>query len=138
MDTASDATTRLAVAAGIDTAVVVAFVAIGRNNHDEDPGIAGLFATAAPFLIGLVVGWAVARAWNRPLALRTGVIVWLVTVAVGMLVRRVLGDGTALSFVIVATLFLGATIVGWRAIRAGIAARNRNAVRDRAGTGVSR
>lgn len=117
------ATTRLAIAAGFDTAVVVAFVAIGRNNHDEDPGIAGLFATAAPFLIGLALGWLVARAWVKPLALRTGLIVWPVTVAAGMIVRRLLGDGTALSFVIVATIFLGVTLVGWRAARMAIASR---------------
>jgi len=117
------ATTRLALAAGVDTAVVVAFVAIGRNNHDEDPGIGGLFATAAPFLIGLAIGWVVAQAWNRPLAWRTGLIVWPVTVATGMLVRRILGDGTAFSFVIVATIFLGVTIVGWRAARAVIVSR---------------
>ncbi len=116
-------TRRLAVAAGVDTALVVAFVAIGRNNHDEDPGIAGLVATAAPFLVGLAVGWLVARAWEHPFALRTGLIVWPVTVAGGMIVRRIVGDGTALSFVIVASVFLGATIVGWRAARAAIAAR---------------
>ena len=118
-------TRRLAVAAGLDTAFVVAFVAIGRNNHDEDPGLAGLVATAAPFLVGLALGWLVSRAWVHPFALRTGLIVWLVTVAGGMIVRRLVGDGTAVSFVIVATLFLGATLVGWRLVAAAIAARRR-------------
>jgi hypothetical protein len=112
----NDSTTRLAVAAGLDTALVVAFVAIGRNNHDEDPGVAGLVSTAAPFVIGLAVGWLVARAWTQPMALRTGLMIWPVTVVVGMLVRRLVGDGTALSFVIVATLFLGAALLGWRLI----------------------
>ncbi|WP_040491750.1 DUF3054 domain-containing protein [Ilumatobacter nonamiensis] len=116
-------TTRLAIAAGVDTAVVVAFVAIGRNNHDEDPGIAGLFSTAAPLLIGLAIGWLVARAWDQPFALRTGLVVWPVTVAAGMIVRRILGDGTALSFVIVATIFLGVFLVGWRAARLAIVSR---------------
>lgn len=116
-------TARMAAAAGIDAAVVVAFVAIGRNNHDEDPGLAGLFSTAAPFLVGLAIGWLVARAWDKPLALRTGLIVWPVTVAAGMIVRRILGDGTALSFVIVATVFLGVTLVGWRAARMAIVSR---------------
>jgi len=120
-----DSTTRLAIAAGIDTALVVAFVAIGRNNHDEDPGVGGLAATAAPFVIGLGVGWLVARAWDHPLSIRTGLTIWPVTVAVGMLVRRLVGDGTALSFVIVATLFLGVSLVGWRAIRTAFAARRR-------------
>ncbi|MGA9277127.1 DUF3054 domain-containing protein [Ilumatobacter sp.] len=119
----SDSTNRLAIAAGLDTAIVVAFVAIGRNNHDEDPGIAGLAATAAPFVIGLAVGWLVTRAWDNPLALRTGLIIWPVTVVVGMLVRRLLGDGTAFSFVIVATVFLGVTLLGWRALRKLIVTR---------------
>lgn len=118
-----DATARLALAAGLDTAFVVAFVAIGRNNHDEDPGVAGLAATVAPFLGGLVVGWLVAKAWDNPLDLRTGLIIWPVTVVVGMVVRRILGDGTALAFVIVATIFLGVTLVGWRAARALIASK---------------
>ena len=42
---------RTPLAAALDTAVVVAFVAIGRRNHDEDEAISGLVETAAPFLI---------------------------------------------------------------------------------------
>ena len=56
---------RLPIAAGLDAFVVVAFVAIGRRNHDENPGIAGLVDTAAPFVLGLALAWTVARAWNR-------------------------------------------------------------------------
>src|SRR6056297_1764404 len=103
---------RVAIAAGVDTALVTVFVAIGRRNHDEDPGIAGLVTTAAPFLLGLAAGWVVARAWNKPFDLRTGLVVWPVTVVIGMLGRRIVGDGTAVSFVVVATLFTGVTLVG--------------------------
>jgi hypothetical protein len=112
---------RVPLAVGFDTALVVAFVAIGRRNHDEDPGVLGLLSTAAPFLIGLVAAWVIARAWNEPTRVRTGLMIWPVTVAVGMIVRQVVGDGTALSFVIVATLFVGATLVGWRAVFEAIA-----------------
>lgn len=118
---------RAPLAAAIDAGVVTAFVAIGRRNHDEDPGVIGLLSTAAPFLVGLLVAWIVAKAWNDPMPVRTALIIWPVTVIVGMIGRRVVGDGTALSFVIVATIFLGVTLVGWRAIRLAIVARRRTA-----------
>ena len=108
---------RLAVAIGLDVFVVVLFVAIGRRNHDEEPGIVGVLQTAAPFLIGLAVAWLIVRAWRRPTSILTGVAIWPITILVGMLTRNVVFDeGTATSFVIVATLFLGACIVGWRAV----------------------
>ncbi len=108
---------RVPLAAGIDTAAVVLFVAIGRRSHDEDPGIGGLVTTAAPFLIALAIAWLLFRAWKRPVAVVTGVQLWLGTVALGMVLRRlVFDDGTALAFVIVAACFLGLFIVGWRAV----------------------
>lgn len=110
------ATDRTPLAVGLDTFVVVLFVAIGRRNHDEDPGIAGLVETGAPFLVGLAVAWLITRAWRAPLALRTGLAIWPITVVVGMLVRRAAGDGTAASFVVVATVFLGLFLVGWRLV----------------------
>jgi hypothetical protein len=59
------------------------------------------------------------------MATATGVTVWLATAAIGLLLRRVVWDrGTALSFVIVATVVLGVLLVGWRAIWA-IALRRR-------------
>jgi hypothetical protein len=110
---------RTALAAGIDTASVVLFVAIGRREHDEGTAITGLISTAAPFLLGLLLAWLVVRAWRAPTAVTTGLLIWPITVAAGMLLRRlVFGDGTALAFVIVAGVFLGLTLVGWRALAA--------------------
>ena len=104
--------------------VVVAFVAIGRRNHDENPGIAGLVDTAAPFVLGLAIAWMVARAWREPWSRTTGLIVWIGTVAAGMILRRfVFDDGTALSFVIVASIFLGTFLNGWRAVARSFAGR---------------
>lgn len=112
---------RTQVAAGVDTAIVVAFVAIGRRNHDEDEAISGLAQTAAPFLIALVIAWVAWRVWNQPAEIGTGVRVWLTTVVLGMLLRRFLfDDGTAASFVVVATTFLGVFLVGWRATAAAL------------------
>ncbi len=114
---------RTPLAAAIDAGVVTAFVAIGRRNHDEDPGVIGLLSTAAPFLVGLAVGWLVTKAWSDPMPIRKGLIIWPITVAIGMIGRRIAGDGTAVSFVVVATVFLGATLVGWRAARLAIVAK---------------
>ncbi len=120
--------TRLAVYAGLfDVASIVVFVLIGRRNHDESAGIGGLLETAAPFLIGLGVGWLIVRAWRWPMAIVTGLVIWPITILVGMIVRSTIFDrGTAVSFVIVATLFLGACLVGWRAAFRALTRRRQN------------
>ena len=115
---------RTPLAAGLDTFAIVLFVAIGRREHERDSTIVGLIETAAPFLIALVAAWLVLRAWQRPTELRTGLGIWVIVVAGGMLARNVVfGDGTAVSFVIVATLFLALFVVGWRMAYAVITRR---------------
>lgn len=108
----------VAIAAGIDIVSVVVFVAIGRKNHDESGSvIAGTLKVAAPFLIALAVGWLAARAWQAPGAVRTGLVIWLVTVIGGMLLRKFAFDrGTAVPFIIVASVFTLLFLVGWRAL----------------------
>ena len=101
---------------GVDVVLVIAFAAIGRASHDSDVW-AGLWQTAWPFLAGLGIGWLVTRAWRAPAApVRTGLGVWAVTVAGGMLLRWVSGQGTAPAFIIVASLTLLVALVGWRVI----------------------
>lgn len=120
------------VAAAIDAGAVVAFVAIGRRSHDEGSSIGGALRVAGPFLLALALAWLLARAWRAPFALRTGVVVWVVTVTAGMALRRAVFDrGIAWAFVVVATSFLGLLLVGWRAMaarsrhpRAGLAAKS--------------
>ena len=110
---------RAALAALADIVAIVIFVAIGRRNHDEGTAVDGIATVAAPFLIALAVGWIVARAWKQPMQINTAFIVWPITVAVGMVLRNVVFDrGTALPFIIVATLVLGLFLVGWRLIAA--------------------
>ncbi|MFI0357873.1 DUF3054 domain-containing protein [Actinomadura sp. 9N407] len=107
---------RIGVGAGLDVVLVLVFVAIGRRSHEEGLSLAGLAETAWPFLVGLAVGWAIMRAWREPEALPIGAGIWVTTVVCGMLLRTVSGQGTALAFMIVATLFLGAVLLGWRLI----------------------
>jgi hypothetical protein len=116
---------RVPIAAGLDTFVVVAFVAIGRRSHDENPGIAGLVETATPFVLGLALAWVIARAWNEPWSWRTGLIVWIGTLLAGMALRRFAFDeGTATSFVIVTSVFLGTFLNGWRVVARTMANRH--------------
>ncbi|MEN9504719.1 MAG: hypothetical protein RI958_645 [Actinomycetota bacterium] len=117
---------RTVVRAGLfDIVAVIVFVALGRRSHDEGGNAAVETArVAAPFLIALAVGWVAARAWRRPTALTTGAIVWVVTVALGMVVRNVVFDrGTATSFVVVASLVTGVLLLCWRAVALAIAHR---------------
>ncbi len=99
----------------IDTCLVLAFVLIGRASHHDGGGLAGLASTAWPFLTGLAAGELITRSWRRPAALfPTGVGVWLSTVAGGMILRVVAGQGTAIAFIMVALAFLGLFLLGWR------------------------
>lgn len=102
----------------LDAALIAGFAATGRASHDSDVW-AGLWQTAWPFWAGLVAGWLITRAWRAPTAVRrSGLGIWASTVVGGMLLRAVSGQGTALPFVIVATLTLAVLLVGWRGIAA--------------------
>jgi FtsH-binding integral membrane protein len=105
---------------GADVACLLVFVVIGRASHASGETLAGIASTAWPFGCGLACGWAAARAWRRPVALApAGVGAWLGTVAVGMVLRVVAGQGTAAAFIVVALAFLGLFLLGWRiAVRA--------------------
>jgi hypothetical protein len=103
----------------VDVAAIAAFVAIGRDTHDRADTLQGFVETAAPFLIAVAAGWLAARAWRDPVSVRVGVVVWAVTVVLGIVLRRaVFGDGIAAAFILVASAFLALFIVGWRAAAA--------------------
>ena len=64
------------------------------------------------------------RFWKRPFALvPTGLGVWLGTVAIGMALRVVAGQGTAFAFILVALAFLGLFQLGWRVVWRMVASR---------------
>ena len=100
-----------------DVIAVLVFCAVGRRSHAEGLSISGVASTAWPFLTGTVTGWLTSRGWRRPTAVvPTGVAVWLCTVALGMILRVVSGQGTAVGFIAVALAFLGLCLLGWRVI----------------------
>lgn len=112
--------TRQAVmaAAVSDAVLILVFAAIGRDAHQRGDIITGVFLTAWPFLAGAALAWLAVRAWRRPLSMATGVVIWLGTVAGGMILRALTGQSVVLPFVIVALLSLGLFLVGYRALLA--------------------
>ena len=114
-DRTSLAGMRRVAAALADFCCVLLFVLIGRANHHDGGGLAGLGSTLWPFAVGTAAGLLITRFWRRPAALLpTGVGVWLCTVVIGMILRVVSGQGTAVAFIGVALAFLGLFQLGWR------------------------
>lgn len=112
---ATAATAGKALAA--DVACVLLFCAIGRRSHAEGLSITGVAETAWPFLTGTALGWLLVRGWQRPVSVApTGLVIWVCTVVVGMLLRRLTAAGTATSFIIVASLTTAVLLLGWRGV----------------------
>lgn len=108
---------RLALTAlATDVACIVVFATIGRRSHAEGLSLAGIASTAWPFVVGAAAGWVLSLGWRRPYALvPTGVAVWVCTIVVGMLLRKLTSAGTAASFIVVASLSTAVLLLGWRA-----------------------
>ncbi len=118
---------RLAVLA-LDLLAVLVFAAVGRRSHGED--VAGLLVTFWPFAVGTLVGHAVVRLVSRaPGSSVGGAVVVVSTVAVGMVLRVLTGAGTAVTFVVVATVVLSAFLLGWRAVAGLVGRRGRGRAR---------
>lgn len=112
----------------VDVVGVLVFCALGRRSHDEGLNLTGIATTAWPFLTGTAVGWLAARGWRRPTAVApTGVVVWLSTIVVGMVLRKATSAGVAASFVVVATAVTALLLLGWR-VAVGLTLRRRSDV----------
>ena len=92
----------------VDVVAVVVFVAIGRRNHNEGTALSGIIGVAAPFLIALGISWVGLRTWREPFNRASLAATWVITVVIGLLLRRLIFDrGIAIAFIIVATITLG-------------------------------
>lgn len=108
----------------LDFAFVLVFVLIGRRSHDESDALTGIAVTLWPFFAGTVIGWLGLVGFRWPtVTIPSGVLVWVATVFVGMLLRVQSGQGIATSFVIVASVVLGVFLIGWRALAMRLVAR---------------
>jgi peptidoglycan/LPS O-acetylase OafA/YrhL len=110
---------RALIALVADIVCVIVFCTIGRRSHAEGLTVSGVAHTAWPFLAGAAVGWLLIGGWRRPFTvIPTGVVVWVCTVAVGMLLRKATSAGVSASFVVVASLSTAVLLLGWRAAAA--------------------
>jgi hypothetical protein len=110
---------RALIALSADIVSVIVFCTIGRRSHAEGLTVAGIAQTAWPFLAGAGVGWLLIGGWRRPFTvIPTGVVVWVCTVAVGMLLRKATSAGVSTSFVVVASLSTAVLLLGWRSVAA--------------------
>lgn len=101
----------------IDLVLVILFAALGRRSHAEGLDVAGIFGTAAPFLIALLVFSCITVVWKQPHRLWPhGVVLWIGTVALGLILRVVFGATAAVPFIIVATIVLGILLLGRRLV----------------------
>ena len=102
----------------LDSFCVLLLVVVGTRNHDTDDGLLAVLAVGLPFWIALAAVHAVPPVRRRAAETGTGAVVWVATVAGGMTLRNLVFDrGTAAAFVVVATVFLGITMLGWRTAR---------------------
>jgi hypothetical protein len=102
-------------AIAVDVICILVFAILGRSSHQETTDLLGVAHTAWPFLVGCLMGTIIGRTWRHPLSLKSGVAVWLGTVAGGMVLRVLTGAGVQLSFIIVASCVLALFLIGWRA-----------------------
>lgn len=112
----------LALAA--DVVCVLAFVVIGKIDHDTGTAVAAVAGIAWPFVVGLLLGWVVTLAWRNPFRVwPVGAFVWAITVTGGMTLRLFTGENAPWSFVTVTALFLAATMLGWRVVTLALTKR---------------
>ncbi|AFR50975.1 hypothetical protein KTR9_4368 [Gordonia sp. KTR9] len=115
---------------------ITVFVLIGRASHEEGYALTSVLHTLWPFLAGCAAGWSITYVYAhvrssdffghdyRPdRVVPVGLVVWFCTVTVAMILRFILSQGVAVSFVIVAALVLAAFMLGWRAVFAMLGRR---------------
>lgn len=108
----------------VDVVLIVLFALLGRREHEHALSIGGILMTALPFLVAYVVVTLLSKPWTTINKLfPVGVLVWVVTVAAGLALRVAMDSTAALPFIIVATLVLGAFLMGRRLVTSMVAKR---------------
>ena len=101
-----------------DLLCVLALALGGKGSHEPGESSWILLAIAWPFALAAVLAHVLLRWRGRPAARLwpEGVTVVAVTYAAGMLLRAASGRGLAPGFLVVAAIFLVATMLGWRLV----------------------
>lgn len=109
----------------LDLVCVFALAVGGKSSHDAGDSVWVVLAIAWPFALAAAVAH-VALTWRGSPTDRVwpaGVAVAAVTYVLGMLLRSVSDRGLAPGFLVVAALFLAATMLGWRVVMLVVARR---------------
>lgn len=108
----------------IDVVLIVLFALLGRREHEHALSVGGILMTALPFLIAYAAMTLLSRPWSTINKLfPAGVLVWIGTVAAGLALRIAFGSTAAVPFIIVASLVLGAFLLGRRLVTSLVAKR---------------
>lgn len=99
----------------LDLVLVCVFALVGMASHGSP--LSGFLTTVWPFAVGLVLAWSVPAVRSLPLLVwPTGVVVWVGTAAVGLVLRGISGGGVSGAFPLVTVGVLALLLVGWRAV----------------------
>ena len=105
----------------VDAAIIVLFAVIGRDSHGFGSDTSETIRIATPFLIAYAVAVPATKAWRAPLRLSTGFFLAILTLTIGMLLRRIVyDDGTALAFVLVTAIWIIGLMLVWRVAAHGV------------------
>jgi hypothetical protein len=111
----------------VDAAIIVLFAVIGRDSHGWGADASETIRIATPFLMAYAAAVLATKAWSKPLRLSTGLFLAVLTLTIGMLLRRIVyDDGTALAFVLVTATWLAGLMFGWRVAAHGVLRWNRS------------
>ncbi|HJD49425.1 MAG TPA: DUF3054 domain-containing protein [Candidatus Corynebacterium intestinavium] len=111
-----------ALAPALDLLALLIFALLARLAHDDGSGFSVLrwLDTAWPFMLGAVIVWGILLAAGTRAAgqaLRTGVVVWLGSLIVGLGIWAIRNAAIPhWSFILVATLMSALLLFGWRGI----------------------
>ncbi|MHB1064555.1 MAG: DUF3054 domain-containing protein [Georgenia sp.] len=100
---------------GLDLAGVLVFAFVGVLSHGSPLG--DYLQVVWPFVVALAAAWMVPAVRAFPLLIwPSGVLVWAVTVAIGLGLRWVTGGGGSGAFPVVTAVVLAVLIIGWRVV----------------------
>lgn len=99
----------------LDAVAVILFAVLARLAHS--PLTFGTWFHACwPFAVGLAVAWGLTFTPQVHLARGTGVLIWLVTWFVGIVVWSIANTQFEIFMYIVSLVILGLLCIGWRAL----------------------
>lgn len=104
---------------------MLAFAFGGKSSHEAGDSDWVVLLIAWPFALGTVIAHCVlvGRGRDTTRVRPAGVVVLAATYVVGMALRVATSRGIAVAFLFVAIVFLGVTMLGWRAVAGLVSGR---------------